>query len=48
MPLFLSVLMEKLNAKERTELIKIAALEKSEVAALAAAGRSGQETREGC
>jgi hypothetical protein len=32
-PLFLSVLLEKLNAKERTDLIAAAALEKPEVAA---------------
>jgi tRNA nucleotidyltransferase/poly(A) polymerase len=31
LPLFLSVLMEKLNAKERTDLIKAAALTRSEV-----------------
>jgi hypothetical protein len=33
MPLFLSVLMENLNAKDRTALIKNAALERSEVSA---------------
>jgi len=33
MPLFLSVLMEKLNAKERTALIKAAAIDKRDVAA---------------
>jgi tRNA nucleotidyltransferase/poly(A) polymerase len=33
LPLFLSVLMEKLNAKERTDLIKAAALTRSEVTA---------------
>jgi tRNA nucleotidyltransferase/poly(A) polymerase len=33
LPLFLTVLMEKLNAKERTALLKAAALERTEIAA---------------
>ena len=43
LPLFLTVLMEKLNAKERAALIKAAALTKAEVTACAEAGSRGEE-----
>ena len=47
LPLFLTVLLEKLNAKERTALIAAAALGKSEVAAWQKLEARGEEAGEG-